>query len=190
MITKKCQQCRKEIKVKPCHKDNNNYCSRECYYISKKGKVSWNKGIPMKESSKKLLSDKKKGKNYSPLTQFVKGIIPWNKGIKQLATTGDKNHNWKGGITTENEKQRKSVEYKLWRTSVFERDNYTCVMCGAKNGNGKAITLNADHIKPFSLFPELRFAIDNGRTLCIDCHKKTDSYMTNIRKLEKLYLDK
>jgi 5-methylcytosine-specific restriction endonuclease McrA len=66
----------------------------------------------------------------------------------------------------------------LWRESVFKRDNYTCVWCGAKNkkGNGKTVVLNADHIKPFALYPELRFAIDNGRTLCVDCHRKTDNF--------------
>ena len=85
--------------------------------------------------------------------------------------------NWRGGITPINEKIRKSIEYKLWRKSVFERDDYTCVWCGQKGGK-----LNADHIKPFAYFPELRFAIDNGRTLCIDCHKKTDTYGKGVYK--------
>lgn len=75
------------------------------------------------------------------------------------------------GITTINEKIRKSVEYKLWRTAVFERDNYICVFCGIAQGNK-----HADHIKPFAYYPELRFAIDNGRTLCVPCHRKTDTY--------------
>ena len=84
--------------------------------------------------------------------------------------------NWKGGITSENKVIRKSLEYKLWRTAVFERDNYACLWCGKRSGNGSTVILNADHIKPFALFPELRFAIDNGRTLCVECHKTTETY--------------
>ena len=84
--------------------------------------------------------------------------------------TGDKCPNWRGGITPINKIIRHSKEYILWRESVFKRDNYTCIWCGNKG------RLNADHIKPFAHYPELRFAIDNGRTLCIDCHKTTDSY--------------
>ena len=54
---------------------------------------------------------------------------------------------------------------------------------GKKGCNGgKTVTLNADHIKPFAYFPELRFAIDNGRTLCVDCHKKTDTYLSKAQK--------
>lgn len=78
--------------------------------------------------------------------------------------------------TPENKRLRRCREYGLWRTAVFKRDNFTCVWCGARSGNGKAIILNADHIKPFAFYPELRFAIDNGRTLCVSCHRTTDTY--------------
>lgn len=71
---------------------------------------------------------------------------------------------------------RQSAKYKAWRTLVFERDNYICVECGIKNGLGKTISFHADHIKPFALYPELRFEISNGRTLCIPCHKKTGTF--------------
>ena len=68
-------------------------------------------------------------------------------------------------------KTRRSPEYRKWRKSVFERDDYTCQWCGMR---GK--TLNADHIKPFSYYPELRLNLDNGRTLCKPCHMKTDTW--------------
>ena len=84
---------------------------------------------------------------------------------------GINNPFWKGGVTPKNRSIRTSAEYVLWRTAVFKRDSYTCIWCGQSG-----IELEADHIKPFSLYPELRFAIDNGRTLCKDCHTKTDTY--------------
>lgn len=93
-----------------------------------------------------------------------------------LSKSGINNPNWKGGISQENKRIRASAEYRLWREAVFERDDYTCVWCGSRCGNGKNVTLHADHIKPFAYYPELRFAIDNGRTLCIECHKTTETY--------------
>lgn len=88
---------------------------------------------------------------------------------------GEKNPNWKGGISRNNITERQlawySIEYKLWRKSVFVRDNFTCQLCREKGGK-----LHAHHIKSWRDYPELRYAIDNGRTLCIECHKKTDTY--------------
>lgn len=79
------------------------------------------------------------------------------------------------GRTTSNERARKSSEYKSWRQSVFERDNYTCQNCDKRGG-----LLNADHIKPFALFPELRTELSNGRTLCVECHKNTATFGTRL----------
>ncbi len=136
---------------------------------------------------KENISKAKKGKRVSIKTEFKKGNKPHNTGkphsletrMKISLSLGIK----KGFITPQNQIIRSSIEYKLWRTAVFERDNYTCIWCGKKNGEGKTIYLNADHIKPFALFPELRFAIDNGRTLCIECHKTTDTYGAKMKKM-------
>lgn len=89
----------------------------------------------------------------------------------------EQNHLWKGGITAENKRLRNRLEYKLWRDTVYKRDDYTCQFCGVRG-----VALHADHIKPFAYFPELRFEISNGRTLCVPCHKTTDSYLSGARK--------
>jgi hypothetical protein len=91
-----------------------------------------------------------------------------NKGIFK----GERNHFWKGGITPINATIRESNEYKLWRKSVFIRDNYTCQECGLRSKAGCIIIIEAHHIKPFYIFPEMRFIVDNGITLCKKCHNK------------------
>lgn len=87
---------------------------------------------------------------------------------------GERNPNWKGGITPEHLAIRTSTEYKLWRKAIFQRDNWTCQECGKHGG-----WLEAHHIKPFAQFPELRLAINNGITLCKPCHK-TQTYAKDI----------
>jgi len=74
---------------------------------------------------------------------------------------------WKGGKGTERHTAMSQLEYKKWRKTIFERDDYTCQMCGARG-----VKLNADHIKKWSEYPEFRYDINNGRTLCVKCHHK------------------
>lgn len=79
--------------------------------------------------------------------------------------SGENHWNWKGGISSEREFIKSSADYYRWRKSVFARDNYICQCCGAKN-----TYIEAHHIYNFSDFLELRFDINNGITLCSDCH--------------------
>lgn len=72
--------------------------------------------------------------------------------------------------------------YKAWRKSVFERDNYTCQICGARSKKGDAVYLEADHIVPFTLHPDLIFSVSNGRTLCLKCHRMTKTFGSRIKK--------
>lgn len=81
--------------------------------------------------------------------------------------TGCNHPNWKGGVTPGIKRVRNSKEYKQWRTSAFARDNYQCKYC-SKTGKGLCV----HHIDSFADFPEIRFLIENGITLCKKCHQK------------------
>jgi hypothetical protein len=117
----------------------------------------------------------------------------YDRKISKPSLRGENNPNWKGGITSLNFKIRDSPDYKRWRDSVFQRDNYTCQTCGSHTGNGSRVRLHAHHVKPLSLIVRDRdisnikqavecseiWDINNGITLCKNCHKQTDSYGVN-----------
>lgn len=176
-----------------------------------KAHIPWNKGKkhpavigdknPMKRPEiRKKVSELMKGNKRNPHTlewkTWMSKRMSGNKnayyGKKhteeiKAKMRGENNGNWKGGISSENHLIRESSDYKLWRETILKRDNFHCVQCGLKRGWNKKlgfrVLLEVDHIKPFALFPELRFSINNGRSLCKDCHKNTPTYGVN-----KMYL--
>jgi len=142
------------------------------------GRKPWNKG------TKGIIKPNK--------TSFKKGKKPWNKdkktGIvpkttfkKGVSKFGKESGGWRGGVYPLRESIRHSSKYKEWRISVFERDKFTCVNCHQVGG-----ILNAHHIERFSHILDkfkiktLKKAfeckelwdINNGVTLCEDCHKE------------------
>lgn len=154
------------------------YCSRKCY--DRMQKMQPNRGTFTQGHRKGMTGKKQPSSWYSKFsskmkghpfwggesgwfkkgqrnrTEFKKGSIPWNKGK---------------GVTPEEHLFRLTKVYSEWRMAVFERDDYTCQMCGHRGSK-----ICADHILPYSLHPELRLALDNGRTLCSDCHRHTPTY--------------
>jgi len=151
--------------------------------IAKKGKNPWNIGVKMwegKEHPRGTLGKPSKQKGIKRSQETIQKCKDSHYGKKYPERSGENHHYWKGGVTPENMRIRKSSDYSNWRRKIFERDDFTCVLCLKKGG-----MLNADHIMPFSTHPELRFKLENGRTLCKECHIKTDTFGGKMHKKEK-----
>lgn len=188
-LTKECTLCgtvfEKDPRTSKRHfAEKTRYCSRACLDRSKLGNTYrrgkthpniWNKG----KTGLQIAWNKGNGEYAKAL-----GFGKWMQGKEQSLETKERKslaaksrvargeHNFYiDGRTKENHRVRNSMEYKEWRTSVFKRDDYTCQDCG-----DRGVYIEADHIKPFAYFPELRFELSNGRTLCKPCHAKTDTY--------------
>lgn len=159
---KMCQVCRKEFVVKAHRQAKAKYCSSICFGFSRRG-IKWGKQI-----EKTCLSCGKAFLIYPyriSSAQYCSRKCTYKEHGQKVA--GEKSHLWKGGISKIGQNARMTTEYKKWRMAVFQRDNFTCQMCFIVGKN-----LQANHIKKWSLYPELRFSIDNGITLCKGCHKK------------------
>lgn len=165
MIKKRVRSIGSRMEIKDCLFCKSSFTA-PIWRKSKTCSYKCSNNLPKSRMKGKKVSDETKKK----MSDIKKGIIP--KNILRGDFNGEKNNFWKGGITPLHKKIRGSKEYKDWRTEVFKRDNYTCIEC-----KSHGITLQAHHIKPFAYYPELRLVINNGQTLCIDCHKKTDTYM-------------
>lgn len=155
----------------------------------KKGHVPWNKdkktgigGTPKgtkfsKEHKEKLKQAKLKNPVRYWLGKKMECICGNKNPAKRFevrkkigdANRGKKSYWWRGGKSRD--KHNGSYEYVNWRVSVFTRDQFTCQICKKIGG-----FLEAHHIKSWAKYPDLRFDINNGITLCKSCHKLTDNY--------------
>ena len=144
---KKCLICNKIFSIYPYRQKTAKYCSVTCQ-IKSGCMTKALKGKPMGNTQKRRIG----------------------RAAKLRVKMGK--HNWGNGKRTKIRRRiYNSIRYKIWRSSVFKRDGYICQECGKKD-----VYLQAHHIKQFNLYPKLRFLINNGLTLCIGCHRKTDTW--------------
>ncbi|MCB0063479.1 MAG: HNH endonuclease [Caldilineaceae bacterium] len=138
-------------------------------YASLRGRVSTFKGKRHTAEAKRKMSkasrgnQNRKGKKH---TAEAKRKMSETKRELSSACSGERHHSYKDGKVAQRRGLRFSIEYKRWRYDVFTRDGFTCQHCGDNRGGN----LVAHHIKAFADYPELRFSIDNGITLCEKCH--------------------
>lgn len=144
----------------------------------------WRARISAAKKKAGIIPPSRKGSTHTPesiakMRLAHKGNIktPETRLKLSQAMLGPKAPNWQGGKTEKSIIIRHSLEYRLWREAIFKRDNYMCQDCGDDTGGN----LQAHHIKPFALYPELRFEISNGVTLCEPCHKSTDTWGSKTR---------
>jgi len=138
------------------------FCSRECFHIYRKGLEVKKRG------SREIVICRYCGVEFVALECHHRQFC--SQGCKakwqELNLCGGQNPNWQNAQVPPSTKVKRSVQWHRWRTAVFERDDYTCQSCRQVGGY-----LVPHHIKSKQAHPELVYQIENGITLCRDCHK-------------------
>lgn len=192
--TKECKWCKKDFTPLAWRWERSKYCSVSCkqkgWGFDNRGSGNPMFGKKFSEEYREKLRQAKLGrilpkrhrenigKAHKGRKRSIEARVAMSRGmlgVPHFGARGANSPRWKGGVTRLNQQIRHSLEYQNWRRAVFARDDFTCTFCGLRGGQ-----LNADHIKEFAYFPELRFEVSNGRTLCVPCHETTPSYRKNV----------
>jgi thymidylate synthase ThyX/5-methylcytosine-specific restriction endonuclease McrA len=117
-----------------------------------------------------------------PMGSWSVGRVPWNKGKQYRGgwnhtpetrlrfaeqKKGEKNPQWRGGITRSAVTIRRGVNEL--RPQIMERDLYRCRLCGSRSKQ-----LEMHHIIPVWARPDLVLVPDNLASVCRTCHLKVN----------------
>lgn len=121
----------------------------------KNGSIPWNKGKKWDRKTKDKMSN-------SQLLRFQRESV-WNKGLVGYKS-GEEHYRWITDRTKVKVGDRSLNDplQKQWRKEVKNRDGWKCKIVDIKCC-GKLVS---HHILPWLEFPELRYKVNNGITLC------------------------
>jgi len=182
LSVKYCFNCGKEIikKSSTFNRSEKHYCSRECFYkvenASRKKRVNVNCSYCNNSFEKR--PSELIGKKNVYCSVKCKDI---HTGILQKR---DKHPRWNNNLTDEKRViKRKYDNYLIWREKVYQRDKYTCLLCNDNKGGN----LVAHHVYNYSEHKQIQLNINNGVTLCKNCHKSFhDTYGYTKNNIEQL----
>lgn len=156
-IKKTCPVCLKEftVHISEINRGQGIYCSIPCA----------RSGSPTRKRIRETVTCKNCGREIERHSCSVKKNITnsffCNKECWNQYNQGENHHGWKGG-----QNDRVNPDYTKWRKAVLERDKYYCRLCHARR------KLEVHHIYRFTTHPDIRWDVDNGITLCHECHVK------------------
>jgi hypothetical protein len=153
-----CKQCSKEMRIEPNQFGRKKFCCKACFFAGRELKALF------QPNHANLVPPESRGHSAETREKM-------REVNRKNARYGADNPLWKGGAREKRKREMKGYPYRDWRTAVFTRDNWTCQCCGICGGY-----LEADHIKPWCAFPDLRYDVNNGRTVCRPCHVKLDTH--------------
>lgn len=164
---------------------NGNVCSRKCYFRQPEVLEMFRlRGLSFRGKKASIESRRK-------MSLAGKGRKQSKEWVEKRTAVRLKNLEKRGRKVTGLLAIRACPEYKNWRLTIFKRDNFKCTFCKIGLKAGYENRLEVDHIIPLSLLYEeliigaisknALFDLENGRTLCRACHKKTDSFGRHAR---------
>lgn len=160
---KNCETCNQEMAMPFWLSKVTRFCSKKCSgqdKVKKSQKVInclvCKKDVKIRNSQKQIFCSPEcywttiDGKKLNSLS---KGTLGWRKNIDLL---------------TKSEKKHLDTQYRQWMFSVKNRDKWKCRIADI-NCDGR---LEAHHILNWKEYPELRYEINNGITLCHAHHPR------------------
>lgn len=196
-IDQRCIDCGQEVSkrgVRRCKKCNDVFHSLNKDTYNSKCNTMGFAGKRHSKEAKKKISRALTGKKLS---------LEHRKNISE-AICGVNHPKYIDGRTSLVYRIRGLVESDNWRLAVLKRDNYTCQDYGKRGGSDleahhkKAfVTILNEFLQEYNQFSPLEdkeilvrlslnynpfWNINNGETLCQDCHTKTDNYVKKVKK--------
>lgn len=161
-IFKNCECCGKKIWVENNLINRKKFCSKKCFYKGRECINLFEKGhkdFVSKESRKKQSNSIKIWCKNNP--DKIKERVDKNRGINHYLYKEDR-------TSIKCQDRRNNPNYKIWRRSCLERDKYKCMVCGKKFSKDNQLVVH--HIFGYAEYPELRYNVNNGITLCQEHH--------------------